>query len=133
MKWLVLVHVLSAIVGVGPVFFYLVLFRKNQSENELNYSVQLSSKLDFFPKVGGTLAALSGILLVVLGEYGSFMQLWLYGSLLLYVVIQIIVIGFIAPRVKKLQVLLADSEGNASVRDSYHVAIRKLFFAANNY
>lgn len=127
MKWLVLVHVLSAIVGVGPVFFYLVLFRKRQTASELNVSVLLSSRLDFFPKVGGTIAVLSGIALAILGDYGTFMQLWLFGSLLLYVIIQIVVIGLIAPRVKKLQGLFTGSEGEVSLRDRLHGEIRKWF------
>ncbi|MFC5469310.1 DUF2269 family protein [Cohnella suwonensis] len=130
MEWLVLVHVLAAIVGVGPVFFYLVLFRKNQTANELSYSVRLSAKLDFFPKIGGTLAVLSGIALVVLGSYGSFMQLWLFGSLLLYVLIQIVVIGLIAPRVKELHALLSGTEGEAAIQNSLHTAIRQWFVVA---
>ena len=130
MEWLVLVHVLAAVVGVGPVFFYLVLFRKGQSLSELSFSVRLSAKLDFFPKIGGTLAVLSGLALVTFGSYGSFMQLWLYGSLLLYVMIQIVVIGLVAPRVKKLNDLLSAPEEENSIKSCLHAETRKWFTVA---
>lgn len=130
MEWLVLIHILAAIIGVGPVFFYPVLFRKRQTDEELRYSVQLSSKLDLYPKAGGTLAVLSGILLVVLGSYGSFMKLWLFGSLVLYVVIQVIVIGMIAPRIKKLQAALTEKGNQEGIRDRLHLDIRKYFIMA---
>ena len=102
MKWLVLVHVLSAIIGIGPTFFGHVLVRKNQTLEQLRHSLKLSGKLDFFPKIGGTLAVISGILLVTLNDYGAYTQLWLLGSLILYVLIQIVVIGFAAPAQKRL-------------------------------
>lgn len=102
LSWLVLFHVLSAIIGVGPTFFGHVLLRSNQSVGELKHSMQLSNKLDYFPKIGGVLAVLSGLTLIWLGHYGSFMQLWLLGSLILFVIIEVIVIGLVAPNSKKL-------------------------------
>jgi uncharacterized membrane protein SirB2 len=94
--------VLSAIVGIGPTFFSHVLFRKNQTVKELKSSMALGKHLEKFPKIGGTIAVLTGILLVSLSDYGSFMKLWLIGSLAIYICIQIIVIGFGAPASKKL-------------------------------
>ncbi|RED51821.1 MULTISPECIES: DUF2269 family protein [Cohnella] len=102
MQWLVLIHVLSAIMGIGPTFFGHVLVRINQTPEQLRHSLKLAGRLDFFPKVGGSLAVITGILLIVLNDYGTFTQLWLVGSLVLYVLIQIVVIGFVAPSQKRL-------------------------------
>ncbi|WP_247740879.1 DUF2269 family protein [Cohnella sp. LGH] len=102
MQWLVLIHVLSAIMGIGPTFFGHVLVRFNQTPEQLRHSLKLAGRLDFFPKVGGSLAVITGILLIVLNDYGTFTQLWLVGSLVLYVLIQIVVIGFVAPSQKRL-------------------------------
>lgn len=115
MKWLVFVHVLSAIIGVGPTFFGHVLIRKNQTLDQLRHSLKLSMWLDFFPKIGGSLAVISGILLIVLNDYGSFMQLWLIGSLVLYVLIQVVVIGFLAPTQKRLARWVFDPENVSKV------------------
>lgn len=111
-----LIHVLSAIIGVGPTFFGHVLFRKNQNPEELRHSMKLSNYLTYFPKIGGTLAVLTGIVLVILGNYGTFLTLWLTGSLILYIAIQIVVIGVIDPRTKKLSTwVFAEENKTASV------------------
>lgn len=102
-EWLVLVHVLSAIIGIGPTFAFHIILRKNQSVSELKNSIKTASKLELFPKIGGTLAVLSGLALFFVEDYGSFTQLWLIGSLILYIVIQIIVIGFVSPLIMKLE------------------------------
>lgn len=102
MQWLVLIHALSAIIGVGPTFFGHVLVRNNQTLDQLRHSMKLAGKLDIFPKVGGSLAVISGIVLVALNDYGTFMQLWLVGSLALYILIQIVVVGLVAPAQKRL-------------------------------
>jgi hypothetical protein len=102
MKLLVLIHVLSAIMGVGPTYFAHVLLRKNQSIDELRSSLRVGSRLELFPKIGGSLAVLTGLLLIWIGNYGSFMQIWLIGSLIAYILIQIVAVGFATPAQKKL-------------------------------
>jgi uncharacterized membrane protein len=110
MKWLVLIHVLSAIIGVGPTFFGHVLVRSNQTLEQLRHSMKLARLLDFFPKIGGTIAVISGILLITLNDYGSYTQIWLLGSLILYVLIQIVVIGFVAPANKRVAQWVFDAK-----------------------
>lgn len=102
MKLLILLHVLSAIIGVGPTFFGHILTRPTQSIQDLKTSYRFFKYLESFPKIGGSLAALSGIVLYIIGDYGSITQLWIIGSLILYVLIQIIVIGFITPKQNKV-------------------------------
>ncbi|WP_239617512.1 DUF2269 family protein [Cohnella mopanensis] len=98
---LVAIHVLSAIIGIGPTYFSHVLLRKGQTLGQLKSSLTFIPLLEKFPKILGSVAVLSGILLAWLGDYG-FKQLWIYGSLAVYVIIQIIVVGFMAPAAKKL-------------------------------
>lgn len=106
-NWVVWLHVLSAVIGIGPTFFMPVFVRKRQTRQMLNHSLDMMAKLEIYPKIGGPLAVLSGIALVVFREYGSFLQVWQIGSLLLFIAIQIIVIGFLVPRTKKLHASLA--------------------------
>lgn len=100
---LVFIHVLSAIIGIGPTYFGHVLLRKGQTLGQLRNSLVYMPLLEKFPKILGSLAVVSGILLAWLGEYG-FKALWIYGSLIIYVIIQIVVIAFMAPAAKKLNV-----------------------------
>jgi uncharacterized membrane protein SirB2 len=102
MNVLILIHVLSAIVGIGPTFFAHLLTRPNKNVDELRIAMKYMKLLEFFPKIGGSISVLTGIALFLLGEYGPFTQIWLLGSLILYILIQIIVIGFITPSAKKV-------------------------------
>ncbi|MGM0845144.1 MAG: DUF2269 family protein [Bacillota bacterium] len=114
MEFLVLLHVLSAIIGVGPTFFAHVLTRKKQTADQLRHTLALGAQLEFFPKIGGTIAVITGLILFFAGEYGAFTQVWILGSLILYVLIQIIVIGFVTPVSSKLRKWL-DAPENAAV------------------
>ena len=102
MELLLLVHILSAIIGVGPTFFAHVLTRPNKTVEQLKVTTQLNKRLELFPKIGGSIAVLTGFLLFFLGDYGGFTQVWILGSVLLYISIQIIVIGLITPRSNKI-------------------------------
>lgn len=102
MEWLVLLHVLSAIIGIGPTYFSGVLLRSGQGLGTLRHNLALAKTLSNFPKIGGTVAVLSGLALVWLGNYGPLTQLWLLGSLALYVLIQVVVVGYAAPRTGRL-------------------------------
>ncbi|GGG16706.1 DUF2269 family protein [Paenibacillus abyssi] len=109
MEWLVLIHVLSAIIGVGPTFFGHVLFRNRQTIGELKQSYKLGSKLDFFPKIGGGIAVLSGIALVIWSGMG-FGHFWIIASIILYIAIQIVAVGIIMPMSKKMNIWLQETK-----------------------
>jgi uncharacterized membrane protein len=135
MKVLILIHVLAAIIGIGPTYFGHILLRKNQSVQQLKHGIVLMAKLNYFPKVGGTLAVLTGILLVIFGPY-SFMQLWLVGSLVLYIIIQIIVIGLMDPVSKKLAAWVLDpANANADKlpeeQNNQLIKVNNLFYSAS--
>lgn len=109
LQFLVLIHVLSAVMGVGPTFFGHVMIRRSQTVSEYRGALRLIDLMEYFPKVGGTLAVLTGLALIWIGNYGSFLQLWLVGTLIVYIVLQLIVIMMIMPLSKKLRAWLADS------------------------
>ncbi|MBE1440645.1 DUF2269 family protein [Paenibacillus sp. OAS669] len=105
MKWLVLLHVLSAIIGIGPTYFIHVLYRKRQSVGELKQSLRLGAMLNLFPNIGGSIAVISGVVLVALSPV-RFLDLWIIGSLVLYVIIQILMFAVIRPKQGKLREML---------------------------
>ncbi|WP_274365852.1 DUF2269 family protein [Paenibacillus thermotolerans] len=102
MEWLVVIHVLSAVLGLGPAYAFPLMLRKASAVDEMKRNVQQVSYLELFPKVFGTLAVLSGLALFFIGSYGSFVQTWIIGSLAVYVVTEILVIGFMAPATRNL-------------------------------
>lgn len=98
---LVVVHVMAAIIGIGPTYFSPVLLRAGQTTEQLRTSFRLGAILELFPKIGGSIAVLSGIALVIVGDY-HFKDVWIYCSIAIYIIIQILVVGFAAPRQKKV-------------------------------
>jgi uncharacterized membrane protein len=113
MEWLVLVHVAAAIIGIGPTFFMHVLLKRNQTVGEMKQSYRTVNLLLPFPKIVGSLAVLSGIALVIASGW-RFADFWIWSSLILYVMIQIIVIGMATPLLNKLGKWLQEIKANES-------------------
>ncbi|PWV88446.1 putative integral membrane protein DUF2269 [Paenibacillus cellulosilyticus] len=126
---LVVVHVMAAIIGIGPTYFSPVLLRSGQTTEQLRISFRLGAILELFPKIGGSLAVLSGIALVIIGDY-QFKDVWIYCSLAIYVLIQMLVIGFAAPRQKKVFNWLFDqaaaSQSSASPPGDYNALLSQV-------
>lgn len=114
MKWLILIHVLAAILGFGPTFVFPLLLRNTSSLEEMKQNLRLVARLEMFPKIFGTLALVSGLVLFWLGSYGTFLQIWLLGTLLVFIVIEVLIVGFLSPTVKKLEASMANREAAAA-------------------
>ncbi|MNG01127.1 hypothetical protein D3C84_840920 [compost metagenome] len=110
---LVVVHVMTAIIGIGPAFFAPVLLRSGQPLDQLRHSFRLGAILELFPKIGGTIAVLSGIGLVIAGDY-QFQDVWIYASIAIYVIIQVLMIGFAAPTQKRVFQFLFDQSSKSA-------------------
>ncbi|MCR8635222.1 DUF2269 domain-containing protein [Paenibacillus radicis (ex Xue et al. 2023)] len=117
MGWLVVIHVVSSIVGIGPTFFGHVLFRKKQQREELKQSLALFQLLNYFPKIGGTIAVLSGVALVALSGW-KFTDLWIWISLVLYVLIQVVAVGMLGPVMSQLIQVLNGENGRSTDQDT---------------
>lgn len=107
MEWLVVIHVLAAVLGLGPAYAFPFLLRKTSSIQEMERNLGHVAHLEVFPKIFGTLAIVSGLALFFIGSYGSFAQIWILGTLIVYIMIEVLVIGFLNPTAKKLQSAIA--------------------------
>ena len=65
-----------------------------------------------FPKIGGSIAVLSGLLLVIISDW-AFKELWIWASIVVYILIQIVVIGIVAPQVKKISNWLDNTKSSS--------------------
>lgn len=110
MEWLVWIHVVSAFLGIGPTYFGHLLLRRKQQREQLLQAMEMFNLLNYFPKIGGTIAVLSGVALVALSGW-KFSDLWILLSLVLYVLIQVVAVGMLGPVMGKLnQALIAEGE-----------------------
>ncbi|MCD9024748.1 DUF2269 family protein [Cohnella silvisoli] len=117
MEWLVVIHVMSAIIGIGPTFFGHILFRKRQQEEQLRQSLALFQTLNYFPKIGGSIAVVSGVALVVLSDW-EFSDLWIWISLVLYVLIQVVAVGMLGPVMSQLMKILNGGDERPAAMDT---------------
>ncbi|AJY77499.1 hypothetical protein VN24_04410 [Paenibacillus beijingensis] len=117
LEWLVLLHVMTAVLGLGPAYAFPFILRDASFAPEMEKTLGLVARLEMFPKIFGTLAVVSGLVLFWIGSYGSFTQLWILGTLILYVIIEVLIVGFLNPTVSKLQASLQalDMTGNSEL------------------
>ncbi|WP_369404807.1 DUF2269 family protein [Piscibacillus salipiscarius] len=94
-------------------------------------SLKTFKKLEFFPKIGGSLAVITGIILYFVGDWGEITQLWLLGSLVLYILIQVLMIGFIGRYTRKLRTYLSDP--NRTKLDALPKEYQSIFNRANQW
>ncbi|WP_423802393.1 DUF2269 family protein [Neobacillus sp. SAB-20_R2A] len=108
MEWIVLLHVVSAVVGLGPAYAFPLILRKEKSLEEVKRMADLVTRLEILPKIFGGLTLLTGILLVWLGNYGTFFTLWIVAALILFILAEVVIIGFLTPVAKKLAMTLTE-------------------------
>lgn len=109
-KILVLIHVLAAIIGIGPAFVLPVISHSARTSSQLRFVYHLNDKINKFPKVGGITLLVTGILLMILDHTG-FTKMWLNVSLVLFVIIEILIIGFLDPAMKSASKFLKKNKG----------------------
>jgi uncharacterized membrane protein len=99
---LVTVHVLAAVIGIGPTYFFPSLLRPSLPPAELRGALAVGARLARYPQVGGPVAVVSGIALVFMTDTHLFAQKWIVGSMLLFVAIQAVIMTVAVPATKKL-------------------------------
>jgi hypothetical protein len=92
------IHVLAAVIGIGPTSFLPALLRPRPSVPELRGALAIGQRLARYPQVGGPVALLIGIGLVFASDTRLLGQTWIRGTLVLFVVIQVIVVGLASRR-----------------------------------
>ncbi|AIF42287.1 DUF2269 family protein [Virgibacillus sp. SK37] len=123
---LVFVHIISAILGMGPGFVMIYVVTKASTMTELRHAYLIRHRLHIFVMVGGTLLLVTGIWMGLLHTY-LFSQGWYVVSLLLFIIALGFGPGILSPRSKPIKALLKETEGE-EIPDSYFALSKKLFF-----
>lgn len=129
LEWLVVIHVLSAVLGLGPAYAFPFILRRTSSVEEMRRCLSQVATLEAFPKIFGTIALVSGLLLFFVGSYGPFAQTWILGALIAYVLLEALIIGFLNPATQRLQRALAGDPASperiaADERDRLYARVR---------
>src|SRR5699024_433489 len=81
--WLVILHIFSAIVGVGPGFVLTTIVKNAKTMTEIRFAFQLKMKVHIFVIIGGMLVLITGLIMGALKPI-LFQQGWYVASMLLY-------------------------------------------------
>lgn len=125
-SFLVLIHVISAILGLGPGFIMIYIVTKAQTMTELRHAYIIRNRVHVFVMVGGSTLLITGLLMGYINPY-LFHAKWYVLSLSLF----LIALGFgpvvLSPRSKPIRELLQNQEGE-EIPEAYFKMAKSLFF-----
>ena len=123
---IVLIHILSAIVGLGPGFVMIYIVTKAATMTELRHAYMIRNKLHIFVMIGGTLLLLTGLTMGAINHY-LFHFGWYVTSLTLFLIALAFGPVVLSPRSKPIKALLK-SYTDDEIPAEYYKLAQKLFF-----
>lgn len=123
---LVFVHIVSAIIGMGPGFILTYIVTKASTMSELRHVYYIRHRIHILVMVGGSLLLISGLLMGILRPYLSTSG-WYITSLILFIIALAIGPLVLSPRSRPIKRLLNEHVGE-HIPEEYYTLSRKLFF-----
>jgi len=125
-RFILLIHVMSAILGLGPGFVMIYIVTKAKNMTELKHAYFIRNRIHIFVMVGGTLLLLTGIIMGCLNPL-LFHVKWYVISLFLFLTALAFGPLFLSPRSKPIKKLLQEYNGE-EIPAEYYALSKKLFF-----
>ncbi len=125
-KILVIIHIFSAILGLGPGFVMIYIVTRAKTMSELRHAYTIRNRIHHFVMVGGTLLLLTGLGMGVLRPE-LWTQIWYVMSLILFFVALAAGPIGLSPLAKPIKEMLETVEGD-EIPEAYNKAADKLFF-----
>jgi uncharacterized membrane protein len=120
-KIIVVLHIFSAIMGMGPGFILTTVVKSGKTMTELRHSYAIRHRLHIFVMVGGTLLLITGLIMGWMNP-SLFRMGWYVTSLVLFVAALAIGPLVLSPRSKPVKVLLASHKGEEIPADYYRLS-----------
>jgi uncharacterized membrane protein len=125
-RLIVLIHVFSAILGLGPGFVMIYIVTKATNMTELKHAYLIRNRLHVFVMVGGTLLLLSGLTMGFMVP-AWFQTGWYVASLLLFLVALAFGPLVLSSKSKPIKKILKEYKGE-EIPNEYYILSKKLFF-----
>ncbi len=125
-SFLLLIHVFSAILGLGPGFIMIYIVTKAKNMTELKHAYFIRNRVHVFVMVGGTLLLLTGLLMGFLNP-GLFQAGWYITSLTLFLIALAFGPLILSPKSKPVKTLLKNYKGE-KIPEEYYRLSKELFF-----
>src|SRR5699024_11604854 len=107
---LVIIHVFSAILGLGPGFVMIYIVTRATTMTELRHAYIIRNRSHIFVMIGGTLLVLTGLMMGDLRPY-LFQQNWVLISMLLFLIALAVEPIELSPKSKPIKGLLDEHDG----------------------
>ncbi|MFP7298817.1 DUF2269 family protein [Neobacillus niacini] len=124
-EMIVVLHIFSAIMGMGPGFILTTVVKSGNTMTELRHSYAIRHKLHIFVMVGGTLLLITGLIMGFMNP-SLFKMGWYVTSLILFLIALASGPILLSPRSKPVKALLASHKGE-EIPDEYYRLSKILF------
>lgn|SRR5690625_2728473 len=122
-KVLVFIHIISAIVGLGPGFVLTFIVMKTKNMTEVRHAFYLRNRIHIFVMIGGILLLVTGLLMGFLNP-ALLKQGWYFTSLVLFLITLASGPFVLKPLLKPIQRILTEHEGEEIPQEYYKYANR---------
>lgn len=123
--FLVILHVFSAILGLGPGFVMIYIVTTAKDMKELKHAYQIRNRVHHFVMIGGTLLLITGLGMALIRPY-LFTEMWYVVSLVLYLIVLVGAPIFLSPRSKPIKQML-EEVGDEEIPENYDALAKELF------
>ncbi|MEH7494365.1 DUF2269 family protein [Neobacillus niacini] len=120
-QFIVVIHIFSAIMGMGPGFILTTVVKSGKNMTELRHSYAVRHKLHIFVMVGGTLVLITGLIMGSMNP-SLFRMGWYVISLVLFLAALAIGPLVLSPRSKPVKALLASHKGEEIPEEYYRLS-----------
>lgn len=125
-SFLLLVHVFSAILGLGPGFVMIYIVTQAKNMTELKHAYLIRNRVHKFVMVGGTLLLVTGLWMGFLNP-GFFYTGWYVTALILFLIALAFGPIVLSPKSKPIKELLKTHKGE-EIPAEYQKLSKELFF-----
>ena len=124
-EWILLVHILGAVIGLGSTFALPVIMKSPKTVAQAQFSFQIAGGVEKLAKIGSLSLLATGIILGILTPY-LFKETWYIASIVIYIAVQPIIAG-ILPKKMAAQVAILDSHNDDDeLPESYKVISKEM-------
>lgn len=123
---LLFIHIISAILGLGPGFAMIPIVKNAKNMTELRHAYFIRNRIHIFVMIGGTLLLLTGLGMGILRP-SLFTTGWFVVSLILYLLALAIGPIVLSPKSRPIKELLKEHP-TEEIPDTYYELAKRLFF-----
>lgn len=125
-QFLVVVHILSAILGLGPGFVMIYIVTRAKTMTELRHAFFIRTRIHHFVMIGGVLLLVTGLWMGFIKTY-LFKAGWYITSLILYLIALAAGPFILKPLDQPIKEILEKHQGD-DIPKQYHEYAKRLFF-----